>query len=63
MNDDTVKLVETIAQMETTELIASHFEKVLAEISNTNGTCEIVACVIIAAIRAGKMSFKMLDVQ
>jgi len=56
---NTLQMVTTIASFETTKAIAVEFERILSEIGNittdeTQSAQEIVACVVLAQLRAGK---------
>lgn len=59
MNQDTVKLLETFRDMETTAIIADELEKIIKEVGNIDGTKEFVAAVLLAAMRSGKGSITM----
>jgi len=63
MNDKTVQLLECYAAMQTTKKVAQHYDKVIEEVSNINSSEEVIAAVLIAAIRCGVMKFTLLDIK
>lgn len=58
MNDQTVKFIEALAGLATTQVIAKEFDAIIAEIGNIStgeqASAELVACVIYAQLRSGK---------
>jgi len=54
MDQETIKLIEGIASLATTKIIATELDRVIEEIGNTEDSSELVACMVIAMLRSGK---------
>lgn len=59
INQHTVKMLECLRDMATTQLVAAEFDKVISEVGNVDSSAEMVAAVVLAQLRSGYGSITM----